>query len=131
MATFGGFRRALRVVRRLHLPQFEYAVEHRHCHAHNQALRKPLLYAVRALAVGNIAGDDQGQDAHVDRPVHRLRHDEVERAEAGKLVEHEWQDRYHRQQFGGAQRDVDGARSHRVQQPAVRQLMEQRRNRAH
>src|SRR6516162_5038256 len=43
--------RAMRVVGRLHLPQFEYAVEHSNHHGNNQKPHKSPLHAVCALAV--------------------------------------------------------------------------------
>lgn len=54
----GRLRRAMRIVRRLHLPQFQHAVEHDNRHGNNQKRRKYSFPPIIALAVGDIAGDD-------------------------------------------------------------------------
>src|SRR5260221_5024945 len=86
----GSLRRALRVVDRLPLPQFQNAVQHGNRHARNEYPDKPPLYSIGALAIGDVAGDDQGKNADVDNPIHRLRDNKVQGAEPSNLVEHEW-----------------------------------------
>ena len=84
----------MRVIGRLHLSQFQDAVEYGDHHRNDQKPGKPPFHAVRPFAVGDIAGDDQAENADVDGPVHKLRHDEVQGTEAGELVQHEWQNRH-------------------------------------
>jgi Putative MetA-pathway of phenol degradation len=81
--------RAIRVVGRLHLPQFEHAVEHGDCHSNNEEPGRHPFNVVRTLSVGDIACDNQTQDAEVDDPVDGLRHDEMQGSEAGELIKHE------------------------------------------
>jgi hypothetical protein len=55
---FRGLRRAMGVVYRLHLPEFQYAIEHGNRHGNNQKPGKPPFPCVLPLAVGDVAGDD-------------------------------------------------------------------------
>src|SRR5579872_7312191 len=88
-------QRAPSIVSRLHLPEPEDSVKHDTCHAHHQNRDQPLFHSVCALTVSDVTGNDQAENADVDTPVHRLRHDVVQGAKTGELIEHEWQDRYH------------------------------------
>lgn len=90
----------MHIVGRLHLPQFEHAVEYGNRHGNYQKPGEPPFNAVSALSVGDIAGDDQTENTDVDGPVHGPSHDEVQGAEASELVEHEGQNRHGWQQLG-------------------------------
>src|SRR5260370_37194402 len=94
------FLRAARVVVCLHSPQPEDAIEHSEHHDDYQEAGAPPLHGVIAVPVEDIADCDQKENDGVDDPVHGLRHDVVQCAEAGQLIEEEWEDRCHWQQFG-------------------------------
>src|SRR5580704_14990000 len=109
----------LRVVDRLHVSQFEHAVEHGDGHRDRQRAGKPSFHVIVAVAVGIIAGNDQAENPDVDNPVDGSGDDETQCAEASELIEHKRKDCYHREQFGGAERDVNSARRVGVQQRTV------------
>lgn len=108
------------------MPQLQNAVENHEDHEDDEGSGAVPFHSVIALAVEDVAGDDQGEDDGVDDPVHCLGDDVVQRSEAGELIEEERQDRDHGQKFGGSECDVDGFGHLCMQESAVCELVEER-----
>src|SRR5216683_4163008 len=85
-------RRAVSIIGRLHLPELEHAEENGNRHRNHQKRGKAFLQAVYALAVRDVAGEDQAENGDIDDPVQCFWHDEVQGAKARELVNHERQD---------------------------------------